>query len=220
MYSIPVLFYCFMCIVVGSMIKKLAPEFEGIIKTVLTGGLFLLSVVFMLRGINCCFIAISVGLLFSTIGDYFLASQENTKNKELFFIIGFLAFLIGYLVYGVTFLIIGHKSFSLLSVCVITIISIFQFFTLDRDLLGKNVIPIFLYFIQASILVVGGIAMFFHFNNLVGLLIMQGCFFLYISDSIIAHNLFRHPFKNSDYLIMPTYYIGQSLLLFSIITSF
>jgi len=195
-------------------------KFEGEIKTVCTSILMLIALYITIINFSFLGVAITVGLLFSAGGDYFLGVREKLPEKKdgLYFVIGLSLFMIGYLAYGVTFNVIaGFSVLTVVSLIIMSVIAVVQFLTLDKEKTKGLLIPIIAYLVQASILMIGAIGVASAFSlNTFSICILIGSGLLYVSDSLIAHNLFRKPLDRPDLYIMPTYFVGQSLILLSL----
>jgi uncharacterized membrane protein YhhN len=197
-------------LVVGLIGMELAVQNNlkaGLVKLTSTGLFFGLSIVGTILFPSIGMVILSVGFLLSVIGDYFL----SYLGKDEVFIYGALSFLIGYVLFGVSFLFKTLIINEMIIIPLITLIgfSIFQFLFLKA---GDKTIPIAVYLLAQVFLV----SMAILTGNW---MIVIGTSLLYISDSVIAHQLFNPnwPFKNAyQYLIMPTYYTGLFLIICSI----
>jgi uncharacterized membrane protein YhhN len=168
-------------------------------------------------------VAIVWGLIFSAIGDYFLTKaksyKEGDSDKNSSFIIGLACYMIGYLFYGINFLIYGKLNIgTLISFILFSLISLIQYFTMNKDKIKGMKLPILIYFTQAIILMSGASSILVAQNfSLQGIFILLGSLSLFTSDSFIGHKLFRA--KNTEHLeliITPTYIIGQMFIIMSL----
>lgn len=160
---------------------------------------------------------ILAGIVLTVIADWLLAPIDNSRS----FIAGLSAFLVGYLLYGVALLSRVSISWGIgLAVYLpVAAVSVGQFVTLRR-VPGELRLPVIVYVAVAAHLLAAGIL-----NAVVpvvttpivaGLLVL-GTVLIYLSDSLIAHNLFRAPMKHPELWIMPTYYTGQVAIVVAVL---
>lgn len=155
--------------------------------------------------------AMAVGLALTVIADWFLAPIDNRKT----FPAGLATFLLGYLVYGVAILVavvgasgmtwpvvIGAYAFA-------GALSIGQYRFLSgipRELKAAVIAYVAVAAnLLAAAVITAALAGPLSFRVLVPL----GALSIYLSDSLIAWNLFRRPIPGYELWIMPTYYLGQ-----------
>jgi hypothetical protein len=148
-----------------------------------------------------------LGLFFVLLGDFFLSYLGTTSV----FLYGMINFMLGYALLAASaglrteWKSLGStkKGFSVIIIlCIFTAIGVSVFLNLDK--IGDNTLPILIYLIVQISLV----SLSYASNNP---WLIVGAIFLFISDVIIALNLFssRVSFGNLyQYLIMPTYYLG------------
>ena len=148
-----------------------------------------------------------LGLAFCVVADYILGTPDNSRR----FVYGLAGFLLGYLVYGLTFLAHGPLLPASAGVAVLlAAVAYLQFMTFRRlspALRG----PVIFYILVVSFMLFGAAAFALHPGPSAvrkGLLLC-GASLIYVSDSLIAHNLFRTPIPRSDLYILPPYYAGQ-----------
>lgn len=150
----------------------------------------------------------AVALLFAAAADYVL----GTQRREWYFRAGLFGFLIAYGIYGVALHISAGPSLIAAGASVILlIILIIQYRTLP-SLPADLRIPVVIYMIVVSHLVVAGAAYaqsVWTVNRLVAILAIVAVLGIYISDSFIAHNLFRRRLKNDELWILPSYFAAQ-----------
>ncbi len=167
--------------------------------------------------------AIPLALGLSAIADWLLAPVDNRAT----FMGGLIFFLVAYLLYAIVFLAwsasIVFSTFigtfaAVTGVFVAGAVGVIQYCTLQH--LGDELRrPVQIYMIIATLLLVGGLWLFtalglgFHeelpFSPGSAAFFASGALWIYISDSLIAHNLFRKTLPAEELWIMPTYYIGQ-----------
>jgi uncharacterized membrane protein YhhN len=56
-------------------------------------------------------------------------------------------------------------------------------------------------------------------RRVVASLLLAGTVLIYLSDSLIAHNLFRRPLRREELWIMPTYYLGQGAVALALVVA-
>ncbi|HKK48357.1 MAG TPA: lysoplasmalogenase family protein, partial [Alkalispirochaeta sp.] len=94
---------------------------------------------------------------------------------------------------------------------VMLIILIIQYTTLP-NLPADLRVPVVVYMVVVSHLVVAGVAYanaVWAVNPVVAMLALLAVLGIYISDSFIAHNLFRRQLKNDELWILPSYFAAQ-----------
>lgn len=178
-------------------------------------------------GLQPTAVLIAAGLAATAFADWMLAPVDNSGT----FVWGLAGFLLGYLAYGVGFLVWlgrligaagtaetgGTGVFVAIPVVVALVVSLGRWqyrglTTVPADLR----VPVIAYLLVVSTLLMSGI--FALLLAAVGaaavpvaplLLVAGGAASIYLSDSLIAANLFRRPIPNEELWIMPTYYVGQ-----------
>lgn len=160
------------------------------------------------------FSGLTAGLVFCTLADYLLGKPDNSRV----FIFGLGGFLIGYFIYGLVFFVHGvWGSFSVPALVVLCGLAMVQYKTFRRIEASLRA-PVLVYLGVVSFLVFAAV----NFAQHPGVswprkaLVLTGIFFIYGSDSLIAHNLFRTPIDDSDLYILPPYYAGQICVVLSL----
>jgi uncharacterized membrane protein YhhN len=179
------------------------------VKTAATRSLFAIVIV---HGTNTGWdgltVPFAVSLLFASAADYLLATQ----HREWYFRAGLFGFLIAYGIYGVVLHAAAGLTLIAAGVSVIMlVILVIQYRTL-RHLPRDLKIPVVIYMIVVSHLVVAGIAYadaVWRANPFAAVLVAAAVLGIYVSDSFIAHNLFRRPLKNDELWILPSYFAAQ-----------
>ncbi|MFP4510025.1 MAG: lysoplasmalogenase family protein [Spirochaetaceae bacterium] len=182
---------------------------RAFVKTAATLSLFAIVV---LHGLNTdsngFTIPFAVALLFAAAADYVLATQ----HRAWYFRAGLFGFLIAYGIYGVALHISAGPSLIAAGASVVMlIILIVQYRTLP-NLPADLRVPVVVYMIVVSHLVVAGVAYahaVWSVNPGVAMLAIVAVLGIYISDSFIAHNLFRRQLKNDELWILPSYFAAQ-----------
>ncbi len=153
-------------------------------------------------------IPFAAALFSAAVADFLLGSRK----REWFFIAGLGLFLIAYAIYGITIhLIAGLHWFTLPITIIIAGIAILQGKTM-RKLPKDMKIPVYVYIFVLSHLLSAAIIYAittFSSQPLTAGLIFFGALLIYLSDSFIAHNLYRKEMKHSESWILASYYPGQ-----------
>lgn len=153
---------------------------------------------------------ILVGLFFCIAADFLLGRRDNAPV----FLYGLVGFLLAYLTYGITFCIsTGIGWIWGIFAGVLFLIGFLQYRTLHSLPLALR-IPVLIYLGVVSFFLVSATA--FSFGRGTPLSFLGGLG-IYISDSLIAHNLYRKPLPQSDLWILPPYYIGQICIVLSVL---
>lgn len=167
--------------------------------------------------------AIPLVLALTAIADWLLAPVDNSAT----FIGGLLFFLGAYLIYAVVFLVWSISVvfrtpvgplWAIMLLLLVGAVGLFQYRTLSRVAEDLR-LPVQVYMVVASLLLTGGlwlllplglgVAEDLPFSSQSAVLFASGAIWIYISDSLIAHNLFRRSLPKEELWIMPTYYVGQ-----------
>lgn len=158
-------------------------------------------------------------LIFSWIGDVILMFADK---GELYFIFGLVSFLIAHILFIILF--VKQKSegktpnkiifgFGLLLVSIYLSSMLWLLF----PSLGDLKIPVSVYALTISFMLVMAIRGGLTWKNPMNLLILNGAIAFVTSDSILAINKFYSPLPNANFLIMSTYLIAQYLITFGIL---
>lgn len=149
-------------------------------------------------------------LFFSWVGDVVLlfANQD-----VIYFIVGLVSFLIAHLFYIVLFsklqkvTTIKYKRFIPL-----VLLYLFGFLSFLWEKLGGMKIPVIIYALVISTMLLVAIKGYFTWNSKSGKLLLIGAIFFVLSDSILAINKFYVPIYLSSFWIMSTYITAQFLI--------
>ncbi|GAB4367736.1 MAG: hypothetical protein Kow009_04620 [Spirochaetales bacterium] len=153
-----------------------------------------------------------VSLALCTVADFLLGRPDNTSV----FPFGLAGFLLGYLIYGVSFFQAIRPGGAFLYIAlVLGVVGILQYRTL-RTLPASLRIPVVGYVAVVSFFLASAST---HALQTGSPLPFLGALLIYLSDSLIAHNLFRSPLKQSDLWILPPYYVGQICIVLSVLGS-
>jgi uncharacterized membrane protein YhhN len=153
---------------------------------------------------------IVAGLLFSLAGDIFLMLPSDR------FIAGLASFLIAHLFYIAAFTIDGatHRpsfpaAIALLAYGAMMLRLLFPF-------LGRMKAPIIIYMLVILLMVWQAANRFMSLGTTPSLLALAGACLFAASDSLLALNRFRRPFRSAQFLILTTYYSAQWLIALSV----
>ncbi len=163
---------------------------------------------------------IFMGLVFSWAGDIIL---EFSDRNELLFAAGLLSFMMAQLLYMTVFFKTQGKNavFEKRNYLFIPIIiygaGLLLF--LYKDLGGMR-IPVIIYSVAILSMLLSAVNRIEKVNRLSFYLVLTGAILFVFSDSCIAINKFRYPFRFSGILIMSTYIIAQYLIVTGYIKQF
>ncbi|MFK7114212.1 lysoplasmalogenase [Flavobacterium oreochromis] len=151
-------------------------------------------------------------LTFSWIGDLILMFAHK---HELFFILGLASFLIAHIIFTILFIKQNQtKPNSNLFWVGFIFITIYLLVILNLlfPSLGGLKIPVTMYAITISIMLLMAIKGYFNWAEPNNLTILLGALFFVSSDSILAINKFHWEIAKSGFFIMITYIIAQFLI--------
>jgi len=150
-----------------------------------------------------------VGLALCFGGDLALMFQDRRKP----FMLGLVLFLLGHIAYTVAFSILGHASSWVLLSTLVLLAAGLGFYRLIASNLGSMRIPIILYFLVISLMVIQATSLLASpaINDLQAAMIIGGAILFYISDVMLAANRFWRPWKYNR-ISLAFYYGGQLLI--------
>jgi uncharacterized membrane protein YhhN len=154
---------------------------------------------------------IVMSLVFSVIGDVFLLFQ---RSDSIFFILGLSAFMVAHIFYIIFFHSVRVREtiesrWWLLLIIVVYYGGMIYFLS---PYLGDMSLPVRIYGIVISFMLMLAMHMTYLPDRKTGLLILLGATLFIISDSILAINKFYAHFRFSGLVIMGTYGIAQLFL--------
>lgn len=161
-----------------------------------------------------------IALSLSWIGDIILLF---TDKGELYFIFGLVAFLLSHIVYIVLFskqLKTETNTNNLLYIFGIGVIIAYlalMFFLLLPNL-GHLRIPVSIYAIVISTMLLFALKGSFNWSKPGNIYILMGAILFVSSDSILAFNKFYKPILLDSFLIMSTYIVAQYLIVKGILS--
>ena len=152
---------------------------------------------------------ILVGLALCFGGDLALMFQDRRKP----FMLGLVLFLLGHIAYTVAFSILGHGSGWVLLSTLVLLAAGLGFYRLIAANLGSMRIPIILYFLVISLMVIQATSLLASpaISDSQAAMIIGGAILFYISDVMLAANRFWRPWKYNR-ISLAFYYGGQLLI--------
>jgi len=154
-----------------------------------------------------------VGLIFCLVGDVCLALPQRKA-----FMGGLIAFLLGHVLYIFSFSsLVAVSNWFSPGVLILFVFSALVFFWL-RPHLKSMFIPVLIYILVITIMVVGAWAVFLKstFQLSGRAFILAGALCFYISDLFVArHRFIKEEYRNR-FFGLPLYYTGQFMLAFSV----
>ena len=151
---------------------------------------------------------IMLALFFSWAGDVLLMFESK---DEIFFLCGLSAFLIAHIFYIIFFhyIRVGEKIKSNLWLLLLVVVYYAALIWLLSPYLGDKKIPVRVYGVVISFMLMMAMHMLFIKNKMAGRWMMVGALLFVISDSILAINKFYQSFEVAGVLIMLTYGLAQ-----------
>jgi uncharacterized membrane protein YhhN len=148
---------------------------------------------------------IVVGILCSLMGDVSLLGESDRA-----FIIGVAQFLVAHLCYAVAFMGVGGWNARLPAPAIAVIALSTVTLLLLWPTLGSMRIPVLIYTAVITVMVMGALATVngsLPANAAAAAAI--GAFLFYLSDTSLAWNRFRRPFRHAPVVVFTTYWLGQ-----------
>jgi uncharacterized membrane protein YhhN len=154
-------------------------------------------------------VGILVGLALCFGGDLALMFQDRRKP----FMLGLVLFLLGHIAYTVAFSMLGRTSGWVLLTTLLLLVAGLGFYRLIAANLGSMRIPIVLYFLVISLMVIQATSLLASpvISDVQAAMIIGGAILFYISDVMLAANRFWHPWKYNR-TSLAFYYGGQLLI--------
>lgn len=158
---------------------------------------------------------IFAGLIFGFAGDLFLLFASG---NETYFMWGLLSFLIGHICYTSAFYLDFKSAPELdkrgariaIATCAILVISFYLYL---RPHLGHMKLPVMIYILVISMMVMMACFRNLRVNVLSFNLILIGALLFMLSDAILAYDKFVQPFSAGSVVIMATYMAAQYLII-------
>jgi uncharacterized membrane protein YhhN len=154
---------------------------------------------------------IALALIFSWFGDILLMLEEK---GSIFFLLGLSSFLIAQIFYIVFFHNIRMKEYIRGNVLLLLAVVLYYAILISilSPHLGSMKLPVRIYGVVISFMLMLAMHMMFSKNKKAGLLMMLGAIFFITSDSLLAFNKFYSSFAFSGIAIMLTYGLAQLLI--------
>ena len=156
---------------------------------------------------------IITALIFSWAGDILL---QIKNGGDLFFLLGLAAFLLTHILYTIVFFATaGDLIFLRSKALLLIVIIIYGSLTLYTIMpgLGSLQVPVTIYAIIITGMVVAALSRFGKVNEVSYLLVFLGALLFLISDSLIAFNKFKQTFPLAGVMIMCSYLAGQFMII-------
>ena len=152
---------------------------------------------------------ILVGLALCFGGDLALMFQDRRKP----FMLGLVLFLLGHIAYTVAFSMLGRASGWVLLATLLLLAAGLGFYRLIATNLGSMRIPVILYFVVISLMVIQATSLLASpaIDDSQAAMIIGGAILFYISDVMLAANRFWRPWKYNR-ISLAFYYGGQLLI--------
>lgn len=149
-----------------------------------------------------------LALLFSWMGDVLLMFQGS---DDIFFLLGLSAFLIAHIFYILLFhrIRVAEKIKSAIGYVIIVAVYYAALIGLLAPHLGEMKIPVVVYGIVISFMLMLALHLLSLSNKPAGRMIFTGALLFVASDSLLAINKFYQPFTAAGVLIMLTYGLAQ-----------
>jgi uncharacterized membrane protein YhhN len=159
-------------------------------------------------------------LSFSWIGDIIL---QFSDRHEVYFIIALIAFLISHVIYIITFSkqlkIRNRKNKAVFWIGVtVIIVYLLTMITILLPNLGDLKIPVFVYAMVISTMLLFAYKGFFNWQEPANWYILLGAIIFVCSDSILAFDKFNVQIMHGSFLIMVTYLLAQYLIVKGILS--
>jgi len=149
--------------------------------------------------------SILAGLIFSTIGDVFLI-----KDKQ-YFVQGLISFLIGHICYIVAFWTNPNLPTGLIYLAYIAF-----FLSILWKPLGSLKIPVIIYATAIALMSWMALSRTIENHNHHTFHAFLGSVMFVISDSLLAYNKFKSPFRIAPLFVLGTYFLAQWLIALSV----
>lgn len=154
---------------------------------------------------------IIAALAFSWLGDVLLMFQQG---RPVFFLLGLSAFLIAHLFYIFFFhrVRVNEQVKSRWWLPAVVVVYYAVLIAVLYPKLGDMKVPVPVYGIVISFMLLLALHMLFIKNSKAGQLMMAGAVLFILSDSVLAINKFYQPFEAAGLAVMLTYGIAQLLI--------
>ncbi|MFA5972748.1 MAG: lysoplasmalogenase [Lentimicrobiaceae bacterium] len=173
----------------------------------LTTGLIILIAIIIFTKHSSSYSAITIAaLVFSLVGDVFLINMK-------YFLQGLSSFLIAHICFTIGFASLYGFNWNIIPLVVLASISGVYYFYLRKDL-KKYSIPVLVYITVIVVMNWQAIGLVINNSEFIFYGIAIASILFSFSDSILAYNKFKKPFKIAEILILSSYWIA--IFIFSI----
>ncbi len=152
------------------------------------------------------------GLGFALLGDVFLLYPKR-------FVLGLASFLVTHLCYSVAFF-TGFSTTGIVFIALPLAIYAVGLYLFLFPKLSSLKLPVSLYMLAIMLMVYQAAERYLALKDEASLIAFIGTILFLVSDSILAINKFKRPFKQADALVLATYYAAQWLIAFSLFIRF
>ncbi len=152
-----------------------------------------------------------LALFFSWVGDVLLMFQED---NSFFFLMGLISFLIAHIFYILFFHFLRVKENVKSRWYFVVIVAAYYtiLISLLSPFLGDMKLPVRIYAVFISFMLLIALHMLFIKNKKTGLMMMTGALLFIISDSLLAIDKFYQSFEMAGIFVMITYGLAQFLI--------
>jgi uncharacterized membrane protein YhhN len=169
-------------------------------------------------------IMVLTALTSGMLGDIFLSVDGLVfeKYRNYFMVIGAICFGMGHILFSAIFLsLVGSFEYYLLIIMAIIPILLFLMSKMAKINFGKFTIPVYVYSIMLSLMLITGINLFIQNGTIGALLILIAAILFTISDSCLALKEFAYKGRHKPliYIVLITYYIAQNLFALTVMLS-
>lgn len=177
--------------------------------------LMIVMIIYFVSSVNSISSALKkwviAALAFSWLGDVLLMFQQE---QPIFFLLGLSAFLIAHIFYILFFHLarVNEQVKSRWWLLAIVVVYYAILMAVLYPKLGDMKVPVPVYGIVISFMLLLATHMLFIKNSKAGQLMMAGAVLFILSDSVLAINKFYQPFEAAGLVIMLTYGIAQLLI--------
>lgn len=177
--------------------------------------LMIVMIIYFVSSVNSISSALKkwiiAALAFSWLGDVLLMFQQE---QPIFFLLGLSAFLIAHIFYILFFHLarVNEQVKSRWWLLAIVVVYYAILMAVLYPKLGDMKVPVPVYGIVISFMLLLATHMLFIKNSKAGQLMMAGAVLFILSDSVLAINKFYQPFEAAGLVIMLTYGMAQLLI--------
>jgi len=152
------------------------------------------------------------GLGFALLGDIFLLYPKR-------FVLGLASFLVTHLCYSVAFF-TGFSTTGIVFIALPLLLYAVGFYLFLLPKLSNLKFPVLIYTFSIILMVYQAAERYVALRDEASLIAFIGAILFMLSDSVLAINKFKRPFKQADAFVLATYYAAQWLIAFSLFIRF